>query len=413
MNCDGEQNIAGQQESLLYFPAVGGLPRHTSQNPKRYRSPSEHGVPFETHMIQCADGVTIHSWLLYQNAAGPDGRAPPTIVFFHGNAGNIGMRLPNAMQMYHYLRANVWLVEYRGFGDSDDAPINEAGLKMDAEAVWDYAHGNKLRGVDPRRLFVFGRSLGGAVAFHMAQYSQSMASLSTNHPPLAGVIVENTFLSISEMVDHLLPYLAPFKMLILRMDWNSGKIAPSIRIPTLFLAGAKDALVPHSHMLELFSRMKQAASAGRGWVSMHVVEDGTHNETYMQGGRAYWKAFRKFIDEALAAEQAGEYGRGANAGSDGAMGTVGGGPIQGKGSLTATAPTSSATKVRAQPTRRSSRLNPPDVSPSDGEGDAGRKGSVEVDMGCEGEDAADMISSVGNFMGMAREAVKGTYKKKD
>jgi hypothetical protein len=38
----------------------------------------------------------------------------PTIIFFHGNAGNIGLRLPNALQMLQYLNVNVLLVEYRG-----------------------------------------------------------------------------------------------------------------------------------------------------------------------------------------------------------------------------------------------------------------------------------------------------------
>ena len=100
----------------------------------------------------------------------------PTIIFFHGNAGNIGLRLPNAIQMYHYLTANIWLIEYRGYGDSDDAKPTEDGLKLDAEGIMNYinVHANtrQLYNVDPRRLFVFGRSLGGAVAFHMAQYAQ-------------------------------------------------------------------------------------------------------------------------------------------------------------------------------------------------------------------------------------------------
>eukprot|EP00584_Thalassiosira_punctigera_P010136 CAMPEP_0172546226 /NCGR_PEP_ID=MMETSP1067-20121228/16018_1 /TAXON_ID=265564 ORGANISM="Thalassiosira punctigera, Strain Tpunct2005C2" /NCGR_SAMPLE_ID=MMETSP1067 /ASSEMBLY_ACC=CAM_ASM_000444 /LENGTH=422 /DNA_ID=CAMNT_0013333123 /DNA_START=15 /DNA_END=1283 /DNA_ORIENTATION=- len=379
-----------KQESLLYFPSIGGLPRHTSQNPRRYRSPAEHDVPFETHVIACADGTTIHSWLLYhpQKNNGLGGKKAPTVIFFHGNAGNIGMRLPNAMQMYRYLRANVWLVEYRGFGDSDDAPVNEAGLKMDAEAVWDYVHNNKMREVDPRRLFVFGRSLGGAVAFHLAQYSQSIP----RYPPPAGVIVENTFLSISEMVDHLMPYVAPLKMLVLRMSWNSGKIAPTVRIPTLFLAGAKDTLVPHSHMLELFDRMK--SSSENSLVRLHVVEDGTHNETWMQGGREYWTAILRFIDEVFQAERA-----------TGGASLIGGGRANGVGPF-----------QRKGSSGPASALSTTSVSSAE---------SAEVDMGCEGEDAADLISSVGNFMGMAREATRNVgggvksvggavaYKKKD
>jgi len=338
-------------------------------------------------MIKCVDGITIHSWLLYH----PENNAQeklPTIIFFHGNAGNIGLRLPNAIQMYHYLNANILLVEYRGYGDSDDAKPTEAGLKLDAEGVTAYINKKNLPNVDPRRIFVFGRSLGGAVAFHMAEYAQK-----SQFPLLAGLIVENTFLSISEMVDHLMPYVAPFKLLILRMHWNSGKIASTIRIPTLFLAGAKDTLVPHSHMLELYNRMK--SSKVDNLVRLHVVQDGTHNETWLQGGRSYWKAINRFIEEVFQAEQP----NGASCSKSG-VGNSSRNSSRNKESLFQ---------------RKASTAMTATTSTSSIEKDT----SVEVELGCDGDAAADMISSVGNFIGMAKEAVSGvgvgagSIKKKD
>jgi hypothetical protein len=270
--------------------------------------------------------------------------------------------------MYHYLKANIWLVEYRGYGDSDDAKIDEAGLKMDAEAVLQYTHdpkisdvNNHLPYVDRKRLFVFGRSLGGAVAFHLAHFSQS-----SKYPPLAGVIVENTFLSISEMVDHLMPYVAPFKSLILRIGWDSGKIAPSITVPTLFLAGAKDTLVPHSHMLKLFQMMKSATGLRHKILKMHIVQDGTHNETWMQGGKEYWGAIQKFLEEVFADGQGGSSQK-----------EMSNGPVQRKGS--------SSNSISSCP-------------PS---------GALEVSMGTDREESAtSMIPSVENFIGMAREATR-------
>lgn len=87
--------LYAKQDSLLYYPEIGGIPRRPSQNPRRYRSPSEHQVPFEENMIRCADGVRIHSWLMLRseddNNKGNNkqniDRKIPTIVFFHGNAG--------------------------------------------------------------------------------------------------------------------------------------------------------------------------------------------------------------------------------------------------------------------------------------------------------------------------------------
>ena len=142
-------------------------------------------------MIPCTDGVQIHSWLI---------RAPterwtqaPTIIFFHGNAGNIGLRLPNAFQMIQFLTCNVLLVEYRGYGDSDSVSPSESGLKLDAEAALAFAQ--QHADLDSSKLFIFGRSLGGSVAFHLAEYAAQ------RNIPLAGVLVENTYTSISRMVD--------------------------------------------------------------------------------------------------------------------------------------------------------------------------------------------------------------------
>jgi len=266
-----------KQNSLLYFPEIGGVPRRPGQNPRRYRSPSEHGIPFESLKIKCSDGVSIHAWLLLRDQSSSEHL--PTLVFFHGNAGNIGLRLPNALQMLQYLNANVLMVEYRGYGDSDSVAPTEAGLKLDAEAALRFIV--KHPHIDAANVFLFGRSLGGAVAFHLAQYAQR------EHLPLAGVIVENTFTSIADMVDHLMPMIAPLKALVLRIDWNSLKIAPTLTVPILFLAGARDQLVPHEHMLKLYKATRGA--------KIHVVKDGTHNETWTQGGQEYWEAIKGFL----------------------------------------------------------------------------------------------------------------------
>ena len=279
-----------KQESMLYFPEVGGIPRRPRDNPRRYRSPEEHQIPFESHQIRCEDGVHIHAWLLLRHDKSAtnhdDSQKLPTLVFFHGNAGNIGLRLPNSLQMLQYLNANILMVEYRGYGDSDSVKPNEAGLKLDGQAALRFIQQHDK--IDPSRVFLFGRSLGGAVAFDLAMYAQN------NKMPLAGVIVENTFMSISQMVDHLMPIVAPFKSLVLRMDWNSYRIVPHLTMPVLYLAGANDQLVPHSHMKQLHKSTTSSSLA-----KMHVVRGGTHNETWIQGGQDYWDAIVSFMKSAM------------------------------------------------------------------------------------------------------------------
>ncbi|KAI2504481.1 alpha/beta hydrolase [Fragilaria crotonensis] len=255
-----------KQDSLLYFPEIGGIPRRPRQNPRRYRSPQEHDLPFESHKIRGSDGVSIHAWLVLQPQ--PTTTTAPTLVFFHGNAGNIGLRLPNAVQMYHYLKCNILMVEYRGYGDSDSVTPNEAGLKLDAEAALHFVHDHAL--LDSSQIFLFGRSLGGAVAFHLAQYSEQQQQLQQYaNLEVAGVIVENTFLSISLMVDHLMPLVAHVKGLVLRIGWNSQHIAPTLKTPILL-------------------------------ARLHVVENGTHNETWMQGGQKYWDRIARFMAQVKA-----------------------------------------------------------------------------------------------------------------
>jgi pimeloyl-ACP methyl ester carboxylesterase len=215
------------------------MPKLTSQNPSGYRSPSDLGIPFDSHFIPTSPTVSVHAWVL---KSGPD---RPTFLFFHGNAGNIGFRLPNAYRMWK-LGYNVVMVEYRGYGESPGDPkVNEEGLKRDAEEVlkWCRAEG---RWFDGDNMFLFGRSLGGAVAFHLAEYAKREGI------GLRGVVVENTFTSISDMVDRVMPIVAPLKGLVLRIGWDSKKIVGKLDVPVLFISGRSDELVPVEQMDELY-----------------------------------------------------------------------------------------------------------------------------------------------------------------
>lgn len=287
-----------KQESLLYFPEIPGIGRNNANNPRGYRSPGERQIPFESHRIPTSDGVKIHAWLVLYDNEPPAATTSkvPTIIFFHGNAGNIGLRIPHAIQMRHYLRANILMVDYRGYGESDSVPrITEEGIRRDAIGAWEFCQRPHPH-IDPHSIFVYGDSLGGAVAFALANEIQNRHQQNPDRvPPLAGVIVENTFLSIDKMVDHLFPPLAKVKQFILRLHWDSSAVVPTLQTPALYVAGASDELVPHDHMLKLVQLHRQATDR----VVLHVVPDGTHNDTWIRGGPAHWDAFRKFISQAI------------------------------------------------------------------------------------------------------------------
>ncbi|ETW07899.1 hypothetical protein H310_02309 [Aphanomyces invadans] len=264
------------QEKLLYFPSMPGVSKLTTENPEGYRRPDEYGIDYEDVFIPCADGVKIHAWLMKQ----PQPKEVSTIVFFHGNAGNIGYRLPNAAKMFRHLECNILLVDYRGFGMSEGEPT-ERGLQLDAEGVLDYLHSRGASTVDSSKLILFGRSLGGAVAVYAA---------TTRPKQIAGLILENTFLSISAMVDQVMPWLSHVKSVVLRLDWgNEGRI-PLLTHPILFVAGERDELVPHTHMQRLHALAVK--STLRAWLP---IPRGTHNDSWMRGGMDYFYTLKSFI----------------------------------------------------------------------------------------------------------------------
>ncbi|ETP52466.1 hypothetical protein, variant 1 [Phytophthora nicotianae P10297] len=263
------------QDRLLYFPTIPGASKFTKDNPPGYRHPGEFSIDYEDLMIPCKDGVKINAWLMKQK----EHTTRPTLIFFHGNAGNIGYRLPNAVQLFQKVGVNVLLVDYRGFGHSEGTP-SEEGIKLDAEAVLDAMHART--DIDSSKLVAFGRSLGGAVSVYLAEKEPSR---------VAAVVLENTFLSISAMVDALMPFLSYVKPLVLRMDWNNERAIQKIKQPILFIAGMQDELVPHSHMEKLRSL---AASSQR--VVWFPVPGGTHNDSWLRGGDKYYSELRQFLD---------------------------------------------------------------------------------------------------------------------
>ena len=77
---------------------------------KGYQNPGEHGIHYEDWYVTTSDGFLLHGWILKQKEI----KNIPTILFFHGNAGNIGFRLPNAIELYHRLGVHVAIIDYRG-----------------------------------------------------------------------------------------------------------------------------------------------------------------------------------------------------------------------------------------------------------------------------------------------------------
>ena len=97
---------------MLYVPCPQGLPRNPAHNIDGYRNPAEYGIKYEEQHIETKDGESICVWLMLQ--ANSKSLDCPTVIYFHGNAGNIGTRLPYFNQIMTELDCNILAVDYRG-----------------------------------------------------------------------------------------------------------------------------------------------------------------------------------------------------------------------------------------------------------------------------------------------------------
>ncbi|KAK7457113.1 bem46 protein, variant, variant 2 [Stygiomarasmius scandens] len=132
----------------------------------------------------------------------------PTVIMFHGNGGNVGHRIPLGMMFQQFMRCNVLMVSYRGYGNSEGAP-SERGFQMDAQAALDFVLHDPRFGKTP--IILYGQSIGGAVSIDLA---------SRNPDKIESLILENTFTSLPALVPHVLPLLSPFTFLC-HQKWES------------------------------------------------------------------------------------------------------------------------------------------------------------------------------------------------
>ena len=244
------------EKRLIYYPERGFI-----------CTPDYVGIDYEDVWIQTDDGVRIHGWLT--KLASP----LATLLFFHGNAGNISHRVDN-LRLLHGAGIRTLIIDYRGFGRSE-GEISEQGLYLDALAAYKALCARP--DVPEGSVAVFGRSLGGAVAVDLA----------TKVGP-AALIAESTFTSVRDMVAHIFPIL-PIGSL-LRTKYDSLAKIGSIRAPVLFVHGTRDELVPFGLGQKLF----EAAPEPKAF---HRVDGGGHNDTYVVGGTAYIERLRTFLEE--------------------------------------------------------------------------------------------------------------------
>jgi len=255
------------QSRLVYFPEIG---RETVITPQAY------GLEFEAVDIRTEDGETLHAWWV----PAADGQESPrgTVLFFHGNAGNISHRI-DYLLMFSRLGYATLIFDYRGYGKSTGTP-SEEGTYRDASAAWYWL--TQTRGIKPGDIVYVGESLGGAVASWLA----------VTRPPRALVLM-STFTSVPDLGARIYPFI-PVK-LISRFSYDNLSRIRQIRVPLLVAHSRDDDIVPFAQGREIF----EAANEPRLFLELR----GGHNDGFIFMREEWVKTLAEFLERQAGTNQ--------------------------------------------------------------------------------------------------------------
>jgi len=234
--------------------------------PQRFlaATPQNLDLPFEDVTITTQDHVKLHGWLI---------KAPfakSTLIFFHGNAGNIGNRLEKIDQ-FHRIGLNVLIIDYRGYGNSGGRPT-EQGIYRDATATYDYLmQRDDMQG---QNMISYGASLGGAVAIDLAIKRA-----------VSCIIVDSTFSSAIDMAKKIYPFIPSF---LIKAKMNSIDKIKDISAPILFIHSIEDQIVP----FVLGKKLYDATPGPKEFIEI----TGGHNDRHFHDEEKIKNGIRKFLN---------------------------------------------------------------------------------------------------------------------
>ncbi len=257
------------QSRLIYFPETGR---------SIIAAPDYVGLAYEPVKLSTADGETLHGWFVPATAT--TAAANGTVLFFHGNAGNISHRMEYLL-MFHRMGYDTLIFDYRGYGQSSGSPT-EAGTYLDAQAAWRYLLVTKA--ISPSRIVLFGESLGGAVA----------AWLATQETP-AVLVLASVFTSVPKIAAKIYPFL-PVRLLV-RFDYNTLGYLQSVTCPVFVAHSPQDEIVP----VEQGRALYQAAAAPKQFLELQ----GGHNDGFIFMREEWVQALGDFIRASLNRRQFG------------------------------------------------------------------------------------------------------------
>lgn len=247
------------EKGLIFFPMqqLEGTPR-------------DFGLEYENVFFPAADGISLHGWFVPSS----DPEEKTTLLWFHGNAGNISHRLENLALLHRYLNISIFIFDYREFGLSG-GHISKAGTYLDAKGSWNYLVAERM--VEPTDILLFGRSLGTALAVDLAVSE-----------PCLGAVLEAAFTSSQDMLKRY--FLGAIPPELSQSPYDSIAKIHLVRAPLLFIHGEYDEAIP----VEMAQRLYERTQAPK---SFYIVSRSGHNDTYVVGGSEYFRQWQVFLQQ--------------------------------------------------------------------------------------------------------------------
>jgi len=231
-------------------------------------TPGDLGVKFEKVVLPIGGGQVAGWWVPSQDPHAA------TLLYSHGNAGNIGANTEGVVR-FQKAGLNVFIYDYRGYGESTGGPPREKLAYEDAERAWTYLVAE--RRIAPATIVIYGHSLGGVVAIDLA----------SKHADAGALITESTLTSIADLADGMRnARLLPVR-LILTERFDALSRIRAVHVPTLILQGQEDT----SH-LTMGQRLYDAANDPK---QRAVIPGGGHNDSAEVNPTAYFAAFNEFL----------------------------------------------------------------------------------------------------------------------
>lgn len=227
----------------------------------------------ESVWFNSADGTRLHGWFFESQS----GSETATVIFFHGNGGNIG-NVSWVGQRFAKRGFDVLLFDYRGYGASDGVAANEADLYADGDAA--VAFVRNVKGVSPERIVLYGHSLGTAIVSDVA-----------SRGVFGAVVLESGFSSASSVAASALPWLPRWLHFLGKNRFESARKLANVKSPILITHGDPDATIPTGESQTLFASANEPKKL--------LIFRGVGHNVFGSLGEPYLIQVEQFIRESL------------------------------------------------------------------------------------------------------------------